>query len=204
MNVKFIPNILSFIRLLLVPVYVVSFFLINKYVALAIFILASITDFIDGYIARKFNAITELGKVLDPLADKLLKMSALITLTCSDLLPLWVTILMIICDVAMIISGICIYKKQITIPSNWIGKLGTIIITLGVIMSFFTEWLGNANVYVIYFGIAVAITSGFDYVYIFFAKKLKKKKSDTNIVSQNETNDTQEIQNEENDNVKKL
>ncbi len=171
MNIKYVPNILSFIRLLLVPFFIVSFFLINKYLALAIFIIASITDLIDGYIARNYNAVTEFGKVLDPFADKFMKISALICLTFADLIPLWITIIMVVCDLAMIISGICLYKKNITIQSNWIGKLGTLIISLGVILSFFTEWIGNANIYVIYAGIITAIIAGLNYVYIFFTKK---------------------------------
>ena len=176
MNVKNIPNYLSLLRLALVPFFVISFFLINEYLALGIFCFASLTDLVDGYVARKCNAITELGKVLDPLADKLMKMGALICLSIANYLPLWVTILMVVCDLAMIISGFCIYKKHITIPSNWIGKLGTLVISLGVVLSFFTKWLNNTNVYVVYGGIVIAIIAGLNYVYIFFTKKIKNKK----------------------------
>lgn len=175
MSIKNIPNMLSLLRLALVPFFLISFFLINKYLALGIFCFASLTDLVDGYIARKCNAITELGKVLDPLADKLMKMSALISLSIADYLPLWITILMVVCDLAMIISGFCIYKKHITIPSNWMGKLGTLIISLGVVLSFFTKWISNSNVYVVYGGIIIAIISGLNYVYIFFTKKIKKQ-----------------------------
>ncbi len=177
MNIKNVPNILSFIRLILVPIFVVSFFVINQYLALAIFVIASITDIIDGYIARHYNAITEFGKVLDPFADKLMKMSSLISLAIANLVPLWVAILMIVCDLAMIISGLCLYKKKITIQSNWIGKAGTFVISLGVVLSFFTQWLGDTNVYVIYAGITIAIIAGLDYVYIFFTNKINKKRN---------------------------
>lgn len=197
MNIKNVPNILSFIRLILVPIFVVSFFVINQYLALAIFVIASITDIIDGYIARHYNAITEFGKVLDPFADKLMKMSALISLAIANLVPLWVAILMIVCDLAMIISGLCLYKKKITIQSNWIGKAGTFVISLGVVLSFFTQWLGDTNVYVIYAGITIAIIAGLDYVYIFFTNKINKKRnkqkeeqaiqSENNIENINET-----------------
>ena len=197
MNIKNVPNILSFIRLILVPIFVVSFFVINQYLALAIFVIASITDIIDGYIARHYNAITEFGKVLDPFADKLMKMSALISLAIANLIPLWVAILMIVCDLAMIISGLCLYKKKITIQSNWIGKAGTFVISLGVVLSFFTQWLGDTNVYVIYAGITIAIIAGLDYVYIFFTNKINKKRnkpkeeqvieSENNIENINET-----------------
>ena len=197
MNIKNVPNILSFIRLILVPIFVVSFFVINQYLALAIFVIASITDIIDGYIARHYNAITEFGKVLDPFADKLMKMSALISLAIANLIPLWVAILMIVCDIAMIISGLCLYKKKITIQSNWIGKAGTFVISIGVVLSFFTQWLGDTNVYVIYAGITIAIIAGLDYVYIFFTNKINKKRnkqkeeqviqSENNIENINET-----------------
>ena len=185
MNIKYVPNILSFIRLLMVPIYLISFFLINQYVALGIFILASLTDLLDGYIARHYNTITDLGKVLDPFADKLMKASALISLIFINL-PIWVVVIMIVCDLAMIISGICLYKKSITIPSNWIGKTGTFVISVGIVLSFFTEWIGNANVYVIYAGIIIAIIAGFDYVYLFFTKKLNRKNNNVEVNNSSE------------------
>lgn len=207
MNIKQVPNILSFIRLFLVPIFIISFFVIDKYVALGVFIMASITDVVDGYIARHFNAITEFGKILDPFADKLMKMAALISLTIVNLIPIWVTVLMIACDLAMIISGLCIYKKKITIQSNWIGKAGTFIISLGVVLSFFTEWIGEVNVYVIYAGITVAVVAGLDYVYIFFNKKINRKqkhdkstqdKTTLNINELNNLNKTELLSNNEN------
>ena len=207
MNIKQVPNILSFIRLFLVPIFIISFFVIDKYVALGVFIIASITDVVDGYIARHFNAMTEFGKILDPFADKLMKMAALISLTIVNLIPIWVTVLMITCDLAMIISGLCIYKKKITIQSNWIGKAGTFIISLGVVLSFFTEWIGEVNVYVIYAGITVAVVAGLDYVYIFFNKKINRKqkhdkstqdKTNLNINELNNLNKTELLNNNEN------
>ena len=207
MNIKQVPNILSFIRLFLVPIFIISFFVIGKYVALGVFLIASITDVVDGYIARHFNAITEFGKILDPFADKLMKMAALISLTIVNLIPIWVTVLMITCDLAMIISGLCIYKKKITIQSNWIGKAGTLIISLGVVLSFFTEWIGEVNVYVIYAGITVAVVAGLDYVYIFFNKKINRKqkhdkstqdKTNLNINELNNLNKTELLSSNEN------
>lgn len=177
MKINIVPNILSLFRLLLVPVFIFCFFWVNKYIALAIFILACMTDMLDGYIARHYNAVTELGKILDPFADKLMKAGALISLTIAKLIPIWITVTMVVCDLAMIISGFCIYKKHITIPSNFLGKLGTCLISLGVVLSFFTEWLGNANVMIIYIGIATAIVSGLYYVYIFFTEKIGKNKT---------------------------
>ena len=212
MNIKQVPNILSSIRLFLVPIFVISFFLIDKYVALGVFVIASITDVIDGYIARHYNAVTEFGKILDPFADKLMKMAALISLTIVSLIPIWVTVLMIVCDLAMIISGICIYKKKITIQSNWIGKAGTLIISLGVVLSFFTQWIGEINVYVIYAGIIIAVIAGLDYVYIFFSKKINRKPkqnkhetynsnlNQTNINNEDSLNNNEDLVSENNKN----
>lgn len=190
MKINIVPNLLSFFRLLLVPVFVCCFFWVNQYVALAIFVLASITDVLDGYIARHFNSVTEVGKILDPFADKLMKAGALICLSIAHLIPYWVTIVMITCDLAMIISGFCIYKKHITIPSNFLGKTGTCLISLGVVLSFFTEWTGKANVIVIYTGIGTAIVSGLYYVYIFFTEKIGKKKNKQSTTTQDNTNYT--------------
>ena len=76
MSVKYLPNILSSLRLCMVPVFVVLFLMGNLIPAVIVFILAGATDVLDGYIARHFNCTSTLGKVLDPLADKLLQLSA--------------------------------------------------------------------------------------------------------------------------------
>ena len=82
-----VPNTLSVIRIVLIPVFVVLYFLpfaFAPYLAFAVFVLASFTDFLDGYIARKYNLITDLGKLLDPIADKLLVTAALFLITATN------------------------------------------------------------------------------------------------------------------------
>ena len=89
MNIP-IPNILSIIRLALVPAFVVVFFSESPNAQLyagLIFILASLTDALDGFIARRFNMVTRLGRILDPLADKLMTVSALLCVTVAGLIP---------------------------------------------------------------------------------------------------------------------
>ena len=90
---KNIPNILSLIRLLLVPVFVLLFFAEKTFAAAAVFVISGITDVLDGFIARKFGFISNLGKVLDPLADKLTQMSAFVCLYIAKLIPLWMPVL---------------------------------------------------------------------------------------------------------------
>ena len=84
-----LPNFLTLVRFVLVPV-MATFLLKEQFtIAICIYILASITDVLDGYIARKFNKITKLGKILDPMADKLLQFSALLGLWVVELIPFW-------------------------------------------------------------------------------------------------------------------
>ena len=91
-----IPNVLTMIRLLLVPVFVVVYFRTSaepKYAALAIFAAASLTDMLDGYLARKLNQITDFGKLFDPLADKLMVLTALVCQGIAGVIP-WAAIFM--------------------------------------------------------------------------------------------------------------
>ena len=113
-----VPNMLSLFRLLLVPALVVTYFCVpgtNHIIALIIFIVASVTDVLDGIIARATNQITPIGTVLDPFADKLLKMSTLLCLCIDGALPIWLSVLLIVIDLAMIITGLCLLKEKITI-----------------------------------------------------------------------------------------
>ena len=103
-----LPNKLTTLRVLLVPFFV--WFALakvvpgyDKYIAVAIFIVASLTDFLDGMIARKYNLVTNFGKFMDPLADKLLVCAALICLVSKELLPAWMVIIIISRE--FIISG---------------------------------------------------------------------------------------------------
>ena len=103
-----LPNKLTVLRVLLIPFFVL-FTLVDlipgysKYIAVLIFVVASLTDFLDGKIARKYNLVTNFGKFMDPLADKLLVCAALICLTAEGLLPAWMVIVIISRE--FIISG---------------------------------------------------------------------------------------------------
>ena len=95
-----LPNILTVIRILLVPVFVVLVALNGvweymKYIALGVFVVASITDWLDGIIARKKNIVTRFGKLMDPLADKILVAAGFIMLTGMDVVPAWVTVIVV-------------------------------------------------------------------------------------------------------------
>lgn len=126
-----LPNKLTVLRIILVPIYLIVFYsdLERRLTwALLIFILAGLTDALDGYIARKYNLITELGKVLDPLADKLMMFAVLISLASSDLIPSWIIYMLILKEIVMILGGgiLFLFKGNQVVPSNIYGKIATI------------------------------------------------------------------------------
>ena len=137
MKLKYIPNVLSVIRLLLVFVFVYAFFTCESlYVALLIFLVAGATDIIDGYLARRFNWITKLGKLLDPLADKMMQITALICLWMKHLIPGWIAVLYFLKECTLLLLGLIVIKRRdVAVVSKWYGKLAVCIFYATVAVS---------------------------------------------------------------------
>jgi CDP-diacylglycerol--glycerol-3-phosphate 3-phosphatidyltransferase len=149
-----LPNKLTLFRVILIPFFV--FFLLapyfegyGNYIALAIFIVASLTDMLDGKIARKYNLITDFGKFMDPLADKLLVCSALIGLVELELLPAWIVIIIIARE--FIISGFRLIASDngIVIAASYWGKFKTVFQMFMVIVLILNQYLENSVLSVI-------------------------------------------------------
>jgi len=148
-RLKNIPNLLTAIRLILVPIFPIIYFgdMNNAhYFALIIFIIAGFTDFLDGYIARKYDLITPFGTVFDPLADKLMLLTALFSLFMDNFIPLWVLLIMVTKELFMIVTGIYLFmrKEKMIIPSNIFGKLATAVFSLAIVLLLITpesSWL---------------------------------------------------------------
>ena len=124
-----VPNILSLFRLFLVPVFAVVFFRpipdAHTWAAL-IYLVAFVTDIADGWIARHFNQISKLGRILDPAADKWMTFTVIICITVDGIIPLWAVIVFFCKELTMAIGGTIMYHKiHDMIPSNWLGKLST-------------------------------------------------------------------------------
>ena len=144
-----VPNVLSVIRLLLVPVYVVFFALGKKYHALITFMVACFTDLLDGAIARKFNLITDFGKVVDPLADKVMVVTAMLSMCIGNrhipgVLP-WLAVLIVMAKEGfMIYAATKLYNSGVVVYSNIVGKVAHCLFILGLVMSYFhdkfVEW----------------------------------------------------------------
>lgn len=135
-----IPNILSVLRIVLVPIFVYEFTFCDNYFSAGIILLISgITDCLDGFIARKFNMITDLGKVLDPIADKLTQIMVVFCLAHKHFSIMWVLFgFLVVKDFALLIGGISIYKKKdMVVVSNWYGKVATIVFYIATILIIF-------------------------------------------------------------------
>jgi CDP-diacylglycerol--glycerol-3-phosphate 3-phosphatidyltransferase len=132
---KNVPNIITITRIALLPFiyffWLAEFIPHGKAIAIGVFIIAAATDFVDGFLARKYNLVSNLGKLLDPMADKLLSCTGLILIAVSGVLPMWAA-----CTVMFIILGrdfsidclrMVAAKRNIVIAANWSGKLRTIV-----------------------------------------------------------------------------
>ena len=121
-----LPNILSFLRLLMIPLIILLMVNVNDELfpyLLAIYIIAVFLDFLDGFIARKYSQESELGKIIDPLADKFLVLAILITLAVKFDFPMWLAAFIILRDVLILWASVLLYRgKRIVKPSLVVGK----------------------------------------------------------------------------------
>lgn len=136
-----LANILTMSRILLVPIYLLLFYSSFENRLLysgMVLILSGITDVLDGYVARKYNMVTKLGTMLDPVADKLTTFSVLISFTSIKLIPLWVLIVLGIKELSLLIGGGTLYcfEKKV-IPADKFGKIATVSFYIAVISLIF-------------------------------------------------------------------
>jgi CDP-diacylglycerol--glycerol-3-phosphate 3-phosphatidyltransferase len=127
-----IPNIISAFRICLVPIFIATYFSGHedaKMYAAFIYVAAAISDFLDGFIARRFKVTTNLGKVLDPLGDKMMMISAMACLTIDGMIPIPLVLVAGVKELLMGIGGLVIHKKAHAAipPSNIVGKASTVV-----------------------------------------------------------------------------
>jgi len=133
-----IPNTITVSRILLIPAAVYFFVRGSRNAALSVYLFAMLTDVLDGWIARKTNQITPLGKLLDPLADKLSLLAMLSLLYAENMIPRWVILLMIIRESVMIIGSAAALKRGIIVHALPIGKATTAFFTVSI-----TAWFAG-------------------------------------------------------------
>ena len=136
---KHVPNILTIARFLLIPFIIFYIFTGNYILAFVFFTISGITDIVDGFIARKFNLISNFGKLMDPLADKLTQISTLTSLVITNIIPLWILIIVLLKEFIMIVGASFLYGKDVVVYSRWYGKLATVLFYLAIVFSLLTK-----------------------------------------------------------------
>lgn len=166
-----LPNKITTVRVFLIPVYLV-FMLVEqipygRYIAAVIFTLAAITDALDGYIARKNNLITNFGKFMDPLADKILVCSALICFVEDHQIPGWIAIIIIARE--FIISGFRLIAsdKGVVLAAGWWGKIKTnvqLVMSVMLIVNLDFTFINILELIAVYLALALTVISLLDYL----------------------------------------
>jgi cardiolipin synthase len=124
-----VPNVLSFIRLLLVPVFLWFVVTGEDFLALIVLVFSSLSDYVDGQIARRFHQITRLGQLLDPAADRLFIFATLIGLAVRDVIPWWFAAIIVARDLMLLVLGIVLANAGYgPLPVHHLGKLGTFLL----------------------------------------------------------------------------
>ena len=128
---KSAPNIISLFRICLAPFFAIVYLSEErdvKYWAIMVYVVATVSDFLDGYIARKYNASSNLGKILDPLGDKLMTTTVMACIMLDGLIPAWAVIVAVSKEILMAAAGFLVLSKSDEVPpSNIIGKTSTVV-----------------------------------------------------------------------------
>ncbi len=188
---KHIPNILTVLRFLLIP-FIVYYTIVDQYLLAFIFLtISGLTDVLDGFIARKFNFITNFGKLIDPLADKTTQIAVLLTLAFKDIIPFWIIIVVAIKEATMIAGASFLYGKELVVSSKWFGKLATVLFYIAIVCSFGIKYwntiaadptnsvapLPQFDLWVYYLALAATIFSLVMYYVTFYKQGYLKKEN---------------------------
>lgn len=168
-----LPNILTTVRLIIVPFF--AYFVLrtdNVAMSVILFAASGLTDIIDGWIARRFDMITDVGKVYDPFVDKLTQITAVICLAYRGVVPVWVIYLVAVKEITMIVTGAVLYLKKIVVHSNWYGKTATVVfyavILLLIMLPEMTRFMKNT---LLSFLVAAIVFAAFGYLIKFVGKR---------------------------------
>jgi CDP-diacylglycerol---glycerol-3-phosphate 3-phosphatidyltransferase len=175
-----IPNALTMLRILMVPVVVVALLAEipnGDLVAGVVFALAAFTDGLDGYIARRRDDVTTFGKLMDPLADKLLIVAALVSLVALDRLQAWIAMVIIARELAVTGLRALAVEEGVVISASWLGKVKTALQVAAVIALIAVDPATTAVDVLVYAAVVATIVSGADY---FFGvrRRIERQRSD--------------------------
>jgi CDP-diacylglycerol--glycerol-3-phosphate 3-phosphatidyltransferase len=171
-----IANIVTVIRILLAPVFIVLLLEDGRhdgylrYIAAVLFVFAITTDSVDGLLARQRNLVTNLGKIIDPIADKVLTGGALVVLSVLGEIPWWITIVILVREI-----GITVYRfialRDRVIAASWLGKVKTVVQAVAISFALFPfwqflgSWVNGVNAVLIVLALVLTVVSGVEYLY---------------------------------------
>ena len=159
---KNVPNALTIFRFILIPFLIIGM-VTNNYIATFILLTVSaITDILDGFIARKFNLISDFGKLMDPLADKLTQITVLVGFSLKEIIPFWILGIVLIKEFTMISGASFLYGKEMVVSSRWYGKLSTVTLYIAMVSSLIiNQWetLPKFDIYIYYLALGLTIFS---------------------------------------------
>lgn len=166
------PITLTIIRILLIPLFIIEA-PANPQLGAILFLIASITDFMDGYLARKFGQVTKLGIILDPIADKLLVITALIILVDIARLPAWIATVIILREFIITTLRFYALSKGVVIPAENAGKAKTVLQMTSILLLLTAEEIFGIDLYdigliLMYIAMVIAVLSGIQYIFNFW------------------------------------
>ena len=160
-NLWNVPNVLTMVRMALIPVYWVLILNGMPMKALAVYVVASLTDVVDGYIARKYNLITDFGKLMDPTADKLMVISVMLSMVITDVIPLAPFVILAAKEFLMMVGAACMLGKGQVVFAKWSGKLAQTVVVTSLVLCFFSDYFMSIgfplHLYLIWVGVGLAL-----------------------------------------------
>lgn len=176
--IKLVPNILTILRFVLIPI-ILKLILLDEYIwALAFLTISGLTDIVDGFVARHFNCITNFGKLIDPLADKFTQISVLWILVSKSIIPLWILIIVLLKEIIMVSGASFLYGKKFVVSSKWYGKAATVLFYMAIVLSLIINEFNfkfNIDSYFYYLALFTTIFSLCMYFKEFYQKGYLKK-----------------------------
>ena len=186
---KYVPNALTVLRFLLIPIIVIACVQGQYILAIAVLSISGLTDILDGTIARKYNYITDFGKLMDPLADKATQISLLTTLFIKGAIPIWILAIVVLKEFCMVSGASFLYGKELVVSSIWYGNLATVLFYVAMVISLFLEQIGNttnniikaigiADTIIYYLAVITTIASLIMYMKAFYIQGYLKKNNE--------------------------
>ena len=170
---KHIPNLLTILRFILVPFIFIAILQFNFLAAFILLTISGLTDILDGFIARKYDFITNFGKLIDPLADKITQISTLIALSSIGIIPSWLLIVLFCKEALMIAGASFLYGKKLVVSSRWYGKLATVLFYIAIVASLVIHYFHLAyqfDLYLYYIALASTLFALIMYYIDFYRK----------------------------------